>query len=194
MRALAKIPYLTEEEYLDNQLSATVKHEYVDGQMYAMAGASENHNLISGNIFLSLRNATRGSGCQVFSSDMKLKIPQSHCYYYPDVMLICQRSTQDDDYYKHHPCLIVEVLSKSTSTTDQREKRLAYQNITALRYYLMVDSQKQQVIYLQRDHLNHWQQAILEADETLTIQCKTYQAPLTLASIYEDIQWPILEK
>lgn len=187
MSALKKIDYFTEEAYLHYELSATVKHEYVDGQIYAMAGASENHNLISGNIFFHLRNARRGQSCKVFSSDMKLRIPESHVYYYPDVMLVCQRSEIDDDYYKHQPCLIAEVLSKSTQTTDRREKLLNYQKIASLRYYLMIDSSQKQVDYLQRDESGIWQTAMLEQGESLLVQCADYQAILTLDSIYEDV-------
>lgn len=187
MSALKKQAYLSEEEYLQYELSSFIKNEYVDGHIYAMAGATENHNLISGNIFFNLRAAKRDSDCQVFSSDMKLRIPQSRVYYYPDVMLICQRSEIDDEYYKHQPCLIAEVLSKSTQSTDKREKRVNYQKIPSLRYYLMIDSTEKHVEYLQRDESGVWQQATLEQGETLLIQCDSYQASLTLESIYEDV-------
>jgi Uma2 family endonuclease len=187
MSALKKLAYLSEKDYLHDELFSPIKHEYVDGQIYAMAGATENHNLISGNVFFHLRSAKRGSDCGVFMSDMKLRIPQSRVYYYPDVMLMCQRSEMDDDYYKHQPCLIAEVLSKSTQSTDKREKLINYQKISSLRYYLMIDSAKKQVNYLQRDELGIWQQAILEQGESLFIQCDNYQAELTLETIYEDI-------
>lgn len=187
MSALRKIDYLTEEDYLQYELAARVKHEYLDGQIYAMAGASENHNLITGNLFFHLRNATRGKPCQVFSSEMKLRIQDSRAYYYPDVMLVCQRSPYDDDYYKHAPCLIAEVLSDSTQATDQREKLLNYQRLTSLHYYLMVDSRKKRVAYFVRNAQGEWQQAQLENGETLHIDCAACQADLTLASIYEDV-------
>jgi Uma2 family endonuclease len=159
----------------------------VDGQIYAMAGATENHNLISGNIFFHLRSAKRGSDCQVFTSDMKLRIPQSHVYYYPDVMLVCQRAEIDDEYYKHQPCLVAEVLSKTTQTTDKREKSINYQKIPSLRYYLMIDSSQKHVDYLQRDESGVWQQATLEQGETLLVKCDSYQTSLTLENIYEDV-------
>ncbi len=187
MSALKKLAYLTENDYLQYELSASVKHEYVDGQIYAMAGASEKHNLITGNVFSVLRNASRGKGCKVFSSDMKLRIPQTYAYYYPDVMLICQSGKEDDEYYKHQPCLIAEVLSKNTQATDKREKLINYQKIASLRYYLMIDSTEKQVEYLQRDESGVWQSAVLESGENLIVQCDDYQAILTLDSIYEDV-------
>ncbi len=194
MSALEKISYFTEEAYLHYEQTALIKHEYIDGQIYVMAGASQSHNLITGNLFFNLRNAKGKEECLLFASDMKLRIPFSHSYYYPDVMLLCQRSSQDDDYYKHNPCFIAEVLSKSTQSIDKREKLLNYQKISTLRYYLMVDSTKQQVDYLQRDDVGDWQRATLEKDESLIIQCKDYQATLTLESIYEDIKLPLVEK
>jgi Uma2 family endonuclease len=189
MSALQKIAYLTEQDYLAFGLTAPVKHEYVDGEIYAMAGVSSQHNRISGNIFFHLRTKTHGSGCSVFATDMKLRIPQTPAYYYPDVMLSCHSSPEDDDYYIHQPCLIAEVLSQSTKNTDRREKWHAYQHIPHLRYYLLVDSRKQQVNYFTRDAEGDWQQAQLETDETLRICCDTYQTTLTLADIYEDISF-----
>jgi Uma2 family endonuclease len=188
MSALKKIHYLSEEDYLQNELSATIKHEYIDGQIYAMAGASENHNRISMNIAFQLRLAARGGKCGVFMSDMKLRIPQSHVYYYPDVMLVCQRSEADNDYYKHQPCFIAEVLSKGTQATDKREKLLNYQKIASLRYYLMIDSSQKCVEYWQRDETGDWQTAVLEPGENLLIQCENFSTALTLDSIYEDVE------
>lgn len=189
MSALKKLAYLTEADYLAYELSASVKHEYVDGQIYAMAGASEKHNLITGNVFFILRNVSRGKGCHVFSSDMKLRIPDSRAYYYPDVMLICERSEEDGEYYKHQPCLIAEVLSKSTYATDKREKLLNYQKIFSLHYYLMIDSSQKQVEYLQRDESGVWQSALLEDGESLLVKCDDFQAVLTLDNIYEDVEY-----
>lgn len=185
MSALQKLAYFTEQDYLDFELTAPIKHEYVDGDIYAMAaGASNYHNRISGNIFFQLRSKTRGSGCTVFAADMKCRIPQTRAFYYPDVMLSCHNSPDDDDYYIHQPCLIAEVLSKNT---DRREKWHAYQHIPHLRYYLLVDSRKKCVHYFIRSLEGVWQQAELEEGETLTITCDSYQTTMTLADIYEDI-------
>ncbi len=187
MSALQKTTYLSEADYLAFELTAPVKHEYVDGDIYAMAGASNQHNKITGNIFFQLRAKTRGSGCSVFASDMKLRIPHIPAYYYPDVMLTCHTSPQDDDYYIHQPYLIAEILSHSTKNTDCREKWHTYQQIAHLRYYLLVDSRKKRVDYFIRSNEGIWQQAQLEEGETLMIICESYQTTLTLADIYEDI-------
>jgi Uma2 family endonuclease len=186
MTVLKKLTYLTEQDYLAFELNAEVRHEYIDGQLYAMAGASERHNRISLNVGFHLRAAARGGHCGVFISDMKLKIAWHKAYYYPDVMLVC--NIQDNtEYYKQQPCFIAEVLSPGTANTDRREKLLAYQKIPSLRYYLLISAYQVQVEYFVRDAQDEWQTALLEANETLTIDCENYQTVLRLSDIYEDV-------
>ncbi|SJM94707.1 conserved hypothetical protein [Crenothrix polyspora] len=186
MTTLRKITYLSEQEYLVAELTANVRHEYIDGQIYAMAGASENHNRIAGNVFFQLRAAARGGHCGVFMSDMKLKIAWQKAYYYPDVMLACHRQ-DDGEHFKQQPCLIAEVLSPSTNKTDRREKLWAYQKIPSLRYYLLVSANRENVEYFVRNSQDEWQSALLEAHETITVECENYQAVLSLTDIYEDV-------
>ncbi|MDD1617146.1 MAG: Uma2 family endonuclease [Methylococcaceae bacterium] len=186
MTALKKITHLTEQEYLALELDADMRHEYIDGQLYAMAGASERHNRIALNIGFHLRMAARGGHCGVFMSDMKLKLAWQKTYYYPDIMLVCN-AQDNNEYYKQQPCFIAEVLSASTANTDKREKLLAYTKIPSLRYYLLISSDKTQVEYFVRDTQDEWQTALLEADEILNIDCENYQAVLRLSDIYEDV-------
>ncbi|MEI8208995.1 MAG: Uma2 family endonuclease [Methylococcales bacterium] len=186
MTALQRLVHLSEQEYLAAELTAELRHEYVDGQLYAMAGASERHNRISLNVGFHLRAAARGGHCGVFVSDMKLKIAWRNAYYYPDVMLVCNAQDKGE-YYKQQPCFIAEVLSSSTASIDRREKLLAYQKIPGLRYYLLVSSEQKQVEYFVRDAQDEWQTALLEADETLAIDCDSFHAVLSLADIYEDV-------
>lgn len=186
MSTLHKIPFLTEQDYLAYELTADCRHEYLDGQIYAMAGAGERHNRIGLNIAFHLRAAARGGPCGVFVNDMKLCVDQGRAYYYPDVMLVCD-SRDDEDNYKQSPCFIAEVLSQSTEITDRREKCLAYQKIPSLRYYLLASSDRLHADYFQRDQSGEWQTAMLEAGETLTVECESYRAVLTLDDIYEDV-------
>lgn len=190
MSALRKKSYLSEEIYLEFEKHSDIKHEYVDGDVYAMAGASERHNQISGNLFFHLRSSARGknSGCKIFTSDMKLQIENGRFYYYPDVMLTCDNK-DNNQFYKDKPCFIAEVLSKSTARIDQNEKWQTYQKIPSLRYYLLVDSRKQQVDYFVRNDLNEWICCELSGDEILTIECENFTATLTLADIYEEVNF-----
>lgn len=190
MSALQKECYLHEETYLEFEQYSDIKHEYIDGRAYAMAGASERHNQITGNLFFHLRAAARGknTGCKIFSSDMKLRIENGKFYYYPDVILTCD--TEDfHQLYKEKPCLIAEVLSKSTFHTDKNEKWISYQTIPSLRYYLLVDSQTPKVNYFKRDESNAWISGELQDDEKLIVECNTFTAALTLADIYEEVDF-----
>lgn len=183
-----KIQYITSEEYLTGELTAKLRHEYIDGQIFAMAGASENHNRITMNIAFQLRTAARGSSCGVFVNDMKIRIKHSKRFYYPDVMLCCDH-TDVEKYYKDHPCLIAEVLSYSTTKTDRREKWLAYREIPQLRYYLLVSSKQPKVEYYQRNVDSEWELGKLQPGETLEIICGEYKTQLKFADIFEDIIW-----
>ena len=135
------------EQYLELEEKSDVRHEFVDGQMFAMAGASINHNLISGNIYALARAAGRALGCIAFMADVKVITPNGISYY-PDVFSSCD-DTQSK-YVKNNPCFIVEVFSPSTKLTDRREKLQAYQTIETLQGYLMVDHEEKIVEYLER--------------------------------------------
>jgi Uma2 family endonuclease len=180
-----RVERLSPDEYLREEELAKVKHEYLDGRIYAMSGASERHNRISGNIFFALRSLTRGKPCGVFMADMKVRERTSNIFYYPDVMLVCDPS-DDHPYYKERPCLIVEVLSPSTATIDRREKWRTYRDMSSLKYYLVVNSDQVEVEVYSRAEDGGWQVAQLEGGEVLTINCPPIQAALSLEDIYED--------
>nr|VFK33209.1 MAG: Putative restriction endonuclease [Candidatus Kentron sp. MB]VFK35884.1 MAG: Putative restriction endonuclease [Candidatus Kentron sp. MB]VFK77533.1 MAG: Putative restriction endonuclease [Candidatus Kentron sp. MB] len=130
--SLARIRYLSPEAYLNGESVSKVRHEYIEGDVFAMAGASERHNRIAVNIAFALRSAARGGPCGVFVSDMKVRVGRER-FYYPDVMLVCE-GEDDDAYYKDRPCLIAEVVSDSSEGTDRREKWFAYRAIPSLGY------------------------------------------------------------
>jgi Uma2 family endonuclease len=176
---------LTEREYLDREAQAAERHEYVDGVAYAMAGAGERHNRIAGNVFAALRLAARGTPCGVYVSDMKLRVAHASAYYYPDVMVSCEPASPETAV-KEAPCFIAEVLSPSTAATDTREKLHAYRGIAALRYYVVVDSDRVAVTYHVRGDDGAWLAASLDPGERLEVVCGPVRAALTLASIYED--------
>ena len=121
MGALPKTVFTSPEEYLfyeNDRADHAEKCEYINGQVYTMAGASRNHNRICMNIATSLFNHLKGSRCQVFQSDMKVAIQTLNDtrFYYPDVQVTCEEET--DNHYNTAPCLIIEVLSNSTARTD----------------------------------------------------------------------------
>ena len=180
---------ITVEEYLKLEQDAEIRHEYVAGQVYAMAGASEAHNLIVGNIFALLRPHLRGSSCRTFFSDMKVKIKtqQADVFYYPDLLVACDPN-DNKKYFKTSPNLIVEVLSDSTQTTDRREKRVNYQTIDSLQEYVLVSQDEIKVEIYRRDKNNNWTVETLNKDDDL--QLNSVGLTLTMADIYEDVLNP----
>ncbi len=176
---------LTTEEYLKFEQDGDIRHEFVAGQIYAMAGASEAHNLIAGNIFALLRPHLRGGSCRSFVADMKIKIEtqQADIFYYPDLLVTCEPS-DNQKYFKTRPNLIVEILSDSTETTDKREKRLNYQTIASLQEYVLVSQAEIKVEVYRRDN-NNWTIETLGKDDSLNLD--SVGLTLTMADIYEDI-------
>ncbi len=169
---------ITVEEYLEAENDGEHRHEYVYGEIYAMAGASVHHNLITGNIFALFKSA-KPSNCRAYVSDMKVRV-EEEIFYYPDVIVTCQDIA--DNYYENNPCVIVEVISKSTARNDLLEKRLAYIKMESLQLYLLVDSRKRWVKGFKRVS-SQWQEIIVTKDQAIEIPC--VGTTLTLESIYE---------
>lgn len=127
---------LTETEYLQGELNSNTKHEFIDGEIYAMAGASANHERISGNVYSEIRGHLKNNPCEPFGSDMKVKVGSR--YFYPDVIVDCDFD-ENTPYFSETPILIVEVLSDSTRKTDETTKRLSYLNIESLQEYVLIE-------------------------------------------------------
>lgn len=176
---------LSEQEYLHGELISEIRHEYVDGEVYAMAGAGEAHNLIALNIAAKLREFARGGPCRVFISDMKLHVQTWKAYYYPDIMVTCDPD-DSHSHFKERPSLVVEVLSPGTESTDRREKMLAYRTLTSLKEYVLVASDKRQVERYQRDEHDEWQ--FTAVDQNVVLLLQSIGASLTLDEIYEDVR------
>ena len=188
MRAV--LSKLSEQDYLRGEMQSEIRHEYVDGVVFAMAGAGEAHNLIAGNIFAKLRESVRGGPCRVFISDMKLHVQTWQAYYYPDIMVTCD-PTDSQTHYKERPSLVVEVLSPSTQRTDRREKMLAYRTLDSLKEYLLVETDKRQAELYRRDEAGEWKLAEFRSDQPLFLDC--IGVSLTLEEIYEDVKLAPIE-
>ena len=158
---------ITEQEYIQGELLSDIRHEYIDGCVYAMVGATKKHNVISVNVTTEIRNQLKHqqSSCNIFTSDMKVRVNHADSirYFYPDVMLVCNDhdDTHDqDDYFQDNPVMIFEVLSNSTEKYDKSEKRLAYFSIASLKYYILVEQNKCEVLVFERrviDGSDSWQ-------------------------------------
>ncbi|MDT5261596.1 MAG: hypothetical protein QOC61_600 [Acidobacteriota bacterium] len=139
---MASLPdyYLSPEEYLTIERRADFKSEYVDGVAYAMAGGSERHNLIAANVIIALGVQLRDGACRVYPSDLKVRVPNSKRFFYPDVSVICDETQFADEERDVilNPIVVVEVLSDSTEAFDRGKKFLSYQQIESLKEYLLV--------------------------------------------------------
>jgi Uma2 family endonuclease len=134
--ALHAHSYLTEAEYLQGEQYSDIKHEYIHGDVYAMAGASRNHERLSGNVYAVLLAHLKDLPCEPFASDIKVKADS--CFFYPDVIVVCD-DEQGDDYYTEKPVIIVEVLSKTTRRNDKSLKMAAYKTLPSLQEYILIE-------------------------------------------------------
>jgi Uma2 family endonuclease len=177
----------TLEEYLELEQEAPFKSEFVDGQLFAMAGASDSHGIITLNIGSALRVAARGSKCRVMASDMKVLIQKRpQIAYYPDVVVACDE-TDRERYYRTRPCLVVEVLSDSTKRTDRNEKKQNYERISSIKTYLIVHQNQKRVEVCRRAEDGAWQAETLENEGLIELECPN--TTLTLEQIYEDVDF-----
>ncbi len=124
-------------DYLQNELMSDIKHEYIEGLMYAIAGASKNHQRIITNLIVSFGSHLENTPCDTFSSDIKVRVGDL-AFFYPDVIIACQDDT-DNEYYLEKPLIIVEVLSKSTRRRDETTKRRLYQTLPSLQEYVLIE-------------------------------------------------------
>ncbi len=171
---------ISEEEYLQGELVAEFKHEFIDGEAYAMAGASEAHNLLAGNIFAELKSQLKGTPCRTFIADMKVKVAND--FFYPDVMVVCQNS-DDSDYYQQSPVIIVEVLSPSTRKFDKTAKRLKYQNIPTLEEYVLIEQTIGEIEVFRKKE--HWQSFYYYLGDAITFES------LGVTVLVEDIYYQV---
>lgn len=177
--------YLSPEEYLTIERQAEYKSEYVDGVMYAMAGASERHNLIAGNLVTELNNQLRNAPCRVYPSDLKVRVPNSTRFFYPDVSVICGKTRFADEQTDVvlNPILIVEVLSESTAAFDRGKKFQSYQQIESLQEYLLVSQDEFTVEHYLRQENGHWLYTKVSGLEGI-IALPTLNSQLALSDIY----------
>lgn len=156
---------ISEADYLEGEKHTDIKHEYVDGEIYAMSGASANHNRIAGNLFRKFGNALENQSCQPYTSDMKVKVGSQ--YFYPDVLIDCS-DMSGDSYFTESPVLIVEVLSKSTRQIDEKLKREVYLQIATLQEYILIEQDFVDVEVIRRS--NGWRSEHYYLGEEMTLE------------------------
>ncbi|ASF47817.1 Uma2 family endonuclease [Methylovulum psychrotolerans] len=182
MSAVKNIGLISEEDYLQGEMASEVKHQLVDGHVYAMAGASENHDRISGNIYRKFGNHLEKSPCEPFTSDMKLKTSTGN-FRYPDCMVVCDKD-DENQFYKTKPVILVEVLSRSTRKADEKDKLIEYINIPTLQEYVLIEQDYVDItVYRKSDN---WHSVHYFLGETLYFE--SIDLTLSVEEIYHRVQ------
>lgn len=177
-----KYNLMSEQAYLDGELLSDIRHEYIEGEVYAMVGAHKYHNQIVMTVSNFFYNHLLGKPCQPYASDMKVKIDRK--YFYPDVMVDC--SQVDADYYIEQPSIIVEVLSKSTRQHDKTVKRLAYFQIASLKEYVLIEQDFVEIEFWSRDENNYWQQSVYYLGDDIHFQ--SIDLTVSVEDIYRQVK------
>lgn len=184
MTALAQ-PKFGAEDYLAWEANQPVKHEYLAGEVFAMAGGSDAHVTASGNLYVALRAHLRGTPCRTYIADMKLRVAAADAYFYPDVFVTCSAADAQQPLAKAEPVLVAEVLSPSTEAFDRGGKFAAYRSLPSLQEYLLIDPDRRSVEVYRRDASGHWVLYPYSGDEVLELG--SVHLSLPLAQVFEDV-------
>jgi Uma2 family endonuclease len=179
-------PFFDAQAYLAWEAEQSTKHEYHDGEVFAMAGATDAHVTVAGNVYMALRNHLRGSPCSVFISDMKLRVEEDNAFFYPDVFVTCADSDRGQSHSKSAPVLVVEVLSPATSAYDRGAKFAAYRKLPTLREYALIDPERLSLDLFRREgDSKRWVLHPIEAGGHVEWASVGLQVPLE--ALYEDV-------
>jgi Uma2 family endonuclease len=179
--------YISVAEYLAGEKDSSVGHEYVDGQMYAMAGASDRHNRIALNLASRLNDHLNGGPCEVFIADMKV-IVDPVVDYYPDIVVTCD-PPGSDPYVRTQPHLIIEVVSPSTERIDRHEKFFAYRRVPSVQEDVLVLQDRMQVEVYRRQSEDEWSRDLFVQPEE-HVHFASVGFTLSVGDIYRNVRWP----
>ena len=182
-------PTVTVEDYLASEALAEVKHEYLGGVVYAMAGASEPHNRIAANLIGMLYARLRGQSCEPFGSDMKVRLrPLDETYFYcPDAMIACD-PTDAGHGWRERPAALFEIISEETRRIDEREKRIPYMQLPSLQAYVRIEQARPEVVVEWRTP-DGWKSGQLRGLEAV-VRLSALEIELPLAELYERVSFP----
>ena len=188
MTAAPKWERVSVEEYLAGELRSQVKHEYLNGVLYAMAGAANAHNRIASNVLARLDTRLLGHRCQAFNSDTKVRIRTAvqTTFYYPDVSVVC-RANPPEDSFQDEPVLTTEVISRRTRRIDEGEKKDAYQTIQSLKVYMLVEQDQPLVNVYRRTNGGFLHEVYSGLDAVIPLP--EIDTVLPLAEIYNRVEF-----
>ncbi len=180
---------MTATEYLEFERNSFEKHEFYNGEMYAMAGAKERHNLIVSNLIISIGTEFKNKPCVVYPSDMRVVIDEYRHYTYPDVTLVCgeRKFLDNKNDCLLNPNVIVEVLSESTEKYDRGKKFEAYRNIASLKEYMLVSSEDKKIELFTKNNEGKWFLSENGVEDTIIIP--TIDLTLALSDVYDKVEF-----
>ncbi len=178
-------PSLSPEEYLDLEAQRSVKHEYINGEVFAMAGTTDTHNTIALNLATLIRIHLHGSNCRVYFADIKVRLEERNCFYYPDLLVTCDPRDQETSIYKRFPKLIVEVLSDSTEAFDRGDKFIDYQTLESLEEYILINTKRQRVESFKRQEQGWLFYAYTPTDESFPLASLGLR--VSFSDLYADV-------
>lgn len=187
--AQKKPRFYTPDEYLEFERNSEVRHEYLDGEIYEMAGANKRHNIISANVVRLLGNQLLKRDCNVYGSDMRVKIVLTEKYTYPDIVAVCGEENYEDDTEDTliNQSLIIEVLSKSTEAYDRGGKFEYYQTIESFQEYVLITQEPFRVEQYVRKEANVWTYFEFRKPEDV-VKLNSIDCELKLQDIYHKIE------
>jgi len=174
------------DDYLEGEMLSTVKHEYIDGEVYAIAGSSDIHNMIAGEMYALLLSHLRNSKYQTFIGDIKVRASKE-VYYYPDVLVSCEQNPENP-YFRNQPILIIEVTSPSTAHIDRREKLLFYQQMPSVQEYVIVDQHKMNVEVHRRQANGGWITYYFNESDDI-VELASVELSIPLPEIYRRVRF-----
>jgi Uma2 family endonuclease len=186
----AELKYITQEEYLSTERLALDKHEYFEGEIFAMSGAQVPHVKITGNTFFNLALRLKGKKCQPYGSDLRIHIPKNTLFTYPDISIFCDEIETTDDNFDTatNPSVIFEILSPSTRGYDKDTKFTLYRAIESLSEYILIDSERVLVEKYIRNDNNSWQFTEY-TDLSQILKIETVEVEILLNEIYDAVKF-----
>ena len=194
MSIARKFDPISVDNYLEREQSAECKHEYVAGEVYAMAGASNAHNRIASNVTGVLYSQLRGNPCDVFNSDTKVRVRAQTGirFFYPDAMVVCKPNPADD-HFQDQPVIIVEVVSQSTRRTDMGEKKESYLQFPTLDTYILFEQSSAAAIVFQRNGNGTFERTSYVGVDA-RIPTPSIDSEIALSEVYENIDFVAAEE
>jgi len=183
--------YISPEDYLEGERVSPIKHEYRRGHVYAMTGAKKPHIIIGSNLVMLLGNHLLNTPCLVLSSDIKVRLQEANCYYYPDVAVTCdERDTGSTEDFILYPSLIIEVLSPSTAAFDRGNKFADYQTASSLQEYVLITQSEIKIECFRVNAEGNWVSQTYRQGDELELMSIDFRCPI--AQVYQKVPGLIL--